>query len=152
MIQAKREDDDVSEPKSECPLVGTWKLQGWEILVKDDPTTAPPKWARSKGQIMYGSDGTMSMLMSNADREPFAAAAYHTGTTEEIVRAFDDFRSYAGTYLWEGDRVTHFVEQSNYPNIIGVDQVRLVTLDGTTLTLTNENKSIALTWERVAAP
>lgn len=141
----------MTESAGDCPLVGTWKLSGWEVLVKDDPTTSPPQWERVKGQIMYTPEGTMSMLMSNADREPFADPAYYVGTTEEKLQAYEDFRSYAGTYRWDGDRVIHFVEQSNYPNIIGVDQVRLVTLEGTTLILTNENKSIAMRWERVRA-
>lgn len=141
----------MNETGADCPLVGTWKLRGWDVLMQDDPTTSPPEWNRVKGQIMYGAEGTMSMLMSNADREPFADPAYYEGTTEEKLQAFEDFRSYAGTYRWEGDRVIHFVEQSNYPNIIGVDQVRLVTLEGDTLILTNENKSVAMRWERVGA-
>jgi hypothetical protein len=66
------------------------------------------------------------------------------------VRAFDDFRAYCGTFRYEGDQVVHVVEQSIFPNHIGTDQVRLVTLDGSKLVLTNVQKTLALTWLRVA--
>ena len=52
----------------------------------------------------------------------------------------------------EGDRVIHIVEQSEYPNIIGTEQVRLMTLDGDRLILNNVNRSIPLTWQRVRSP
>lgn len=138
----------MSTVDPDCPLIGTWKLVDWEIHDPDDPTIAPPQWVHKQGQIMYSADGFMAMQMSNADREPFADEAYGA-TDAERIRAYDDFRAYCGTFRWEGERVVHIVEQSDYPNIIGTEQVRLVTLDGDRLVLDNVNRSIGLTWQRV---
>jgi hypothetical protein len=140
----------MSRPDPTCPLIGTWKLLGWRSLVDgDDPTTAPPDWERVQGQIIYTTDGTMSMLLSNVDRARFDDDAVYGGTPEEKERAFDDFRAYCGTFTYEGDRVVHHVKQSVLPNNVGSDQVRLVTLDGPTLVLTNVHRTRAVTWQRV---
>lgn len=140
----------MSRPDPDCPLIGTWKLQGWEMLIDgDDPTTAPPDWENVQGQIMYAPDGQMSMHMSNADREPFVDVPVWGGTPAEISKAFDDYRAYAGTFRWEGERVTHIIEQSIFPNIIGSDQVRLMRIEGSNLILGNVAQTLELTWKRV---
>ncbi len=133
---------------SDCPLIGTWKLVDWEVRDPDDPMIAPPQWTRKQGQIMYSADGYMAMQMSNVDRARFADDAYGA-TDAEKIQTYADFRAYCGTYRWHGDTVVHVVEQSDYPNIIGTEQVRLVTLDGDRLILDNVNRSIPLTWQRV---
>ena len=89
--------------------------------------------------------------MSNAERAPFADDNYGA-TDAERIQAYNDFIAYCGRYRWEGDRVIHIVEQSEYPNIIGTEQVRLMTLDGDRLILNNVNRSIPLTWQRVRSP
>ena len=141
----------MSAPDTECPLIGTWKLVGWEIVDPDDPTIAPPPWEHKQGQIMYSADGYMAVQMSNAERAPFADDNYGA-TDAERIQAYNDFIAYCGRYRWEGDRVIHIVEQSEYPNIIGTEQVRLMTLDGDRLILNNVNRSIPLTWQRVRSP
>lgn len=141
----------MSAVDPDCPLIGTWKLVGWEVRDPDDPNIAPPTWERKQGQIMYSADGYMAMQMSNVDRERFEDDSY-AATDAERIQTYDDFRAYCGTYRWEGDRVIHVVEQSDYPNIIGTEQVRLMTLDGDRLILDNVNRSIPLTWQRVRPP
>lgn len=142
----------MARPDPNCPLIGTWKLAGWDVLVDGpDPYTSPPDWPAVQGQIMYTPEGTMSMQMSNVERAPFDVEGPYGGSDVEKALAFDDFRAYCGTYRYEGTRVVHIVEQSIFPNHIGTDQERLVTLDGDKLILTNVERTLALTWLRVGS-
>lgn len=139
----------MSLPAADCPLLGTWKLRGWEVLIEgDDPTTSPPDWKVIQGQITYGADGSMSMHMCNGERTAFTGAELFGGSESEILQAFDDYRAYAGTFRLEGDRVTHTIELSLFPNIIGSDQVRIMRIEGDNLILGNVNNTLELTWER----
>lgn len=140
----------MSRPQPDCPLIGTWSLLGWEDLV-DDPTAPAPAWTGVHGQIIYTREGTMSMQMSAREREGFVGVAVYGGTPAEKARAFNECHAYSGTFTFESERVIHHVDQSNAPNYIGTDQVRFVTVDASTLVLTNPNRTRALTWQRVTA-
>ena len=134
-------------PQPDCPLLGTWSLVGWHDLV-DEPASPAPAWTGVKGQIIYTADGTMSMQMSERNRERSAADG---PTPAEKARAFNECHAYSGTFTHREALVIHHVQQSNAPNYIGTDQVRFVDVDASTLVLTNESRTRALTWERVPA-
>lgn len=139
----------MSRPDPDCPLIGTWNLRKWDVLVDGpDPHTAPPDWSEVQGQIIYTPEGTMAMQMSNVHRDQFDVVGPYGGNDAEKIRAYDDYRCYCGTFRYEGEQVVHIVEQSIFPNHIATDQVRLVSIDGNFLTLTNVHKTLALTWER----
>ncbi|WP_162941621.1 lipocalin-like domain-containing protein [Desertimonas flava] len=137
----------TSRPQPDCPLIGTWSLVGWRDLV-DEPTSPAPAWHGVTGQIIYTADGTMSMQMSERDRDRFAGTE---PTLTEKARAFNECHAYSGTFTHRDARVIHHVRQSNAPNYIGTDQIRFVDVDASTLVLTNESRTRALTWERVTA-
>lgn len=136
----------MSRPQPDCPLIGTWSLLGWNDLV-DQPSSPAPAWNGVRGQLIYTADGTMSMQMSEREREPFAAA--YGGSHPEKARAFNECHAYSGTFTHREERVIHHVVQSNAPNYIGTDQVRFVDVEASVLVLTNETRTRALTWERV---
>lgn len=88
------------------------------------------------GGIVYTPDGFMSLHLGRA-RPPTFAEGYQQATLEEMKDLHEAHVAMYGTYsIDELDRVvTHHVIGSNWPSLIGTDQVRPFELDGDTLTL-----------------
>lgn len=143
----------MTRPAPDCPIIGTWRLLGYEVRSHEEGSQAGrPRWQDTRGQLVYTARGDMSVHLSNVDQRPFEAARRWDGTQAEKARAFDDYLAYAGTFRWEGDRVVHVIEQCIFPNWVGTNQVRLAAVDGSTLVLTDHaaraRASVVLTWER----
>jgi lipocalin-like protein len=83
------------------------------------------------GYVLYTANGRFSITISRRGRAGFAAGDLLSGTTEEKARAMEGFVAYAGRYSFHGDRVIHRVELSLFPNWVGSDQERWVSLPGT---------------------
>jgi hypothetical protein len=79
----------------------------------------------------------MSVALMRADRAAFVSGDPVRGTLDEIKGAFEGFNAYYGTYDIDDKRgtVTHHVEASLFPNLIGTDQQRFFTLSGRRLAL-----------------
>ena len=78
------------------------------------------------------------------------------GSAEEKPQAAETYVSYCGRYEFRGDTVIHHVALSSFPNWVGVDQERLVKLNGNRLTLSTRpillggiEQTAHLNWERV---
>jgi Lipocalin-like domain len=136
------------------PLVGTWRLIRWENRSVDGQTTYP-LGADAQGLIVYGEDGYMSVALMRRRRKAFDAGDLLRGTPEEKAKAAEEYVSYCGRYDFEGETVVHHVELSLFPNWVGVDQERLVEIDGGRLTLSTRpllldgiEQTAHLVWER----
>ena len=80
------------------------------------------------------------------------------GTTKEKIAAADTYISYCGTYEIRQDTVIHHIELSFFPNWIGMDQKRMLSIDGDRLSLCTPpllvdgvEQTQHLIWERVKA-
>jgi len=107
---------------------------------------------------MYNADGYMSVTIMSSKRPKFSSGDIKGGTTEEKVAAADTYISYCGTYEIQQDTVIHHIELSFFPNWIGVDQKRMLSIEGDRLSLSTPPISVAgveqthhLIWERVKA-
>jgi hypothetical protein len=107
------------------------------------------------GLIVYGEDGYMSVALMRRRRKAFDAGDLLRGTPEEKAKAAEEYVSYCGRYDFEGETVIHHVELSLFPNWVGVDQERLVEIDGGRLTLSTRpllldgiEQTAHLVWER----
>ena len=137
------------------PLVGAWKLVGYECKV-GERKLGPPLGPDAVGYILYTESGHMSVQIGAADRPPFASPDPLGGTVEEKGRAADTYIAYCGTYELFEDRVVHHVEQAFFPNRIGMAMVRYYKLEGDRIDLTTpplliggEEKVCTISWERV---
>ena len=135
-------------------LVGTWRLIRWENRSADGQITYP-LGDDAQGRITYGDDGYMFVALMRSRREAFGAGDLLGGTAEEKAQAAEDYVSYCGRYDVERERVVHHVELSLFPNWVGVDQERLVEIDGHRLTLSTRpilldgiRQTAQLVWER----
>jgi hypothetical protein len=107
-------------------LVGTWRLRSWTATADDGvehPMGDPPE-----GILVYTPDGTMITTIGRAGREPIDGGDMLAGPDAQRLEAFTSFIAYSGTFRVDGDDVVHTVEMSLFPNWIGTEQRRHVSL------------------------
>jgi hypothetical protein len=110
------------------------------------------------GYLMYTPDGYMSVVLTKEPRARFDNDSRERGTVDEKVRAFDSYISYGGSYVVDGDIVTHQVRFCLFPNVVGTSQLRRFAInpESTTLTLWTVDPLVmqgekaygCLTWRR----
>jgi hypothetical protein len=121
-------------------IAGSWRLVSWERRATGGETTHP-FGPSPEGQLIYTTDGRVSVHLLDPGRPPFASGAFLEGTDQEVRTAFQGYFGYFGSYTLEGDPgagngiVTHHVEGSAFPNYAGIDRVWRVTVSGRRLTL-----------------
>ena len=139
----------------EHALVGTWRLESFHFKTQDGRITYP--FGRDAvGYYLFSDSGHMSVVVMRAQRTRFAAGDVMGGTTEEKVRAAETYISYSGKYRVDGEKLIVHPEVAFFPNWVGVDQVRLLKLDGDELDLSTppmlaagKMQTAHLVWKRV---
>ena len=104
-------------------LHGTWELQRWYCTL-DGQFHNYPFGHDARGRITYSPNGTMSAILMDPDRQPFAIASLAKGTGAELQSAIQGYVSYAGRFEIIGEDVHHQVEYSLLPNWIGTTLIR----------------------------
>jgi len=101
---------------SKASLIGTWSL--YKMTLDDIP------WRiKSYGQLIYTSDGSMSVGINGSDPE---------------YSWDDNCIFYAGKFVVDGDTIIHKVVVSSSKEKIGEDLIRNAKLENGLLTLTAE--------------
>jgi hypothetical protein len=110
---------------------------------------------KPNGWINYGKDGRMMVICAFEGREK--PVANEKMTDEDRVRLHKTFFAYAGTYKFDGKKVTHAIDTSWNEVWSGTSQVRDVEYKDDKLTLTTppfkfnvdgKTSVITLVWER----
>jgi hypothetical protein len=112
------------------PLLGTWKLQSFTTEYQDTGQKVEPYGAHPSGYLSYGADHRMYAIVVRDDRKPPAEVV---PTDAEKIELFDGMGAYAGTYIIEGDKVSHHVDVSWIEAGTGTTQVRHFKLEGNSL-------------------
>lgn len=116
-------------------LVGVWNVKSFSdtlsdgsvfYLLGENPT----------GGLVYTEDGFVSIQLARQPRATFADG-YRQATFEEMKHAFEAYAAMYGRYTLNEEEsvVTHHVLGSNWPDMVGTNQVRPFELSGDTLTL-----------------
>jgi hypothetical protein len=107
------------------------------------------------GFLTYTADGYMAGQLGRADRAHVTVDDWEIAPDAEVAAAARDYVAYCGTYEVRGDTVVHRVGLSLMPNWIGGEQVRVVALDGDSLTLSavftptgGRQQTACLVWHR----
>ena len=138
-------------------LHGSWQVVSWEQRY-DDGRVVRPMGENPVGGLTYVGD-RMVALLSRADREPFRTGGQWDASEEEKAGAYAETLAYSGSFDVEGDvegdTVVHRVEVSIFPNWVGLDQRRRLSLDGDRLVEsgrieegTSEARTVELTFQR----
>jgi Lipocalin-like domain len=115
------------------PIVGTWRFQSFVREVIATGERQNEFGERPSGYITYQPDGRMFAVLVG-DNRPKPAGAIPTD--EEKIKLFGTLIAYSGTYLLDGDKITHKIDVSWNQSWTGADQVRFYKLEGDTLTIT----------------
>jgi hypothetical protein len=132
-------------------LAGTWELVDFVSRDPEGAVTRP--FGRAIGRLMYDAHGHMAGQIMQPDRP--VVARDDDGAARA---AYDGYIAYYGSYVVddEGAVVTHQVNASLNPAIVGTGQVRRMRLDADRLILEADFRSRrgtvvqTLTWRRVA--
>jgi hypothetical protein len=133
-------------------LVGTWRLESFELQAPDGSVTHP-YGEHVTGYLVYSAEGIMSSAFMRADR---AAGGDPDLSRAETAPAWDTFMAYGGPWHVEGDRIRHDVEVSSLAVWIGTVQERWYKIDGDRLELLTAPLAVGdsapvgrLVWSRV---
>ena len=144
----KRDAPSSAVPLTKESLVGTWKLVSFKV--PNDKGELEDRFGPNPiGVLTYTADGRVSIVMADSRRKPFAS---WPPPAEDVRATFLTFASYAGTYTFSGDKVTHHIEVCLIQALVNTDQVRSVKLEGDHLTLQGSGLLSGvseLVWERL---
>jgi hypothetical protein len=117
-------------------FIGTWKLVSSEFHSSNGQVSYP--WGKEvDGRLIYTADGNVAVQIMSPGRPNFAAKDHMNGTDREIRAAFEGYQAYYGTFtLSELEKtITHHIQGSVYPNLIGHNLKRFFNLSDNQLTL-----------------
>lgn len=121
------------------PLVGTWKLESFQVQRKNGQIHHP--FGKNPiGQFIYMENGRFSTQMSQPGRIPVKSGDIMDASHEEMGSNFRGFISYFGYYDYDAKKkeVLHHVEASLFPNWDGDVLKRKVKIRGKRLELITE--------------
>ena len=134
-------------------LVGTWTLVS-NYNFRQDGSKFEPFGPNPKGLLTLGG-GYFSVQLMSSNLPKFASNNRMESTPEENKAIVQGIVSYFGTYSFsEADSMLHFhVESSSFPNWIGADQKRAISITGNEMTYasttpSNGAKGGELIWRR----
>lgn len=136
-------------------IEGTWQLVSWELR-DGDGRVSYPMGRNPVGRLIYSGDGHMSVLITGRGRRKVIPGDPVLGVPDATITVARRSISYAGSFQRSGDRVTHRVELSTFPDWVGTDQERLISwqdgcliLSALPTTVGGREQSAVLVWERV---
>jgi Lipocalin-like domain len=118
---------------SDNSIIGTWRIESFVREVMATGERQNEFGEKPGGYISYQPDGRMFAVLVGDNRTKPAGAA---PTDEEKAKLFGTLIAYSGTYVLEGDKVTHKIDVSWNQTWTGGDQVRFYNVQGNMLTIT----------------
>ena len=117
-------------------LVGAWVLTTRTVSANGKVLADPVLGEKPIGRLYYDASGVMSLQMMRPGRTT-AIGTPTEAKDRANPRAILGYDSYFGKYSVDerASTVTHHVDGSLFPEDVGQDWVRPLTLDGDTLTL-----------------
>ena len=115
--------------QTEKDLVGNWMLVSADT-VRSDGSRVPTFGGKATGTLIFGNDGRFIYLFSRAELPKFASNNRNTGTPEENVAVVKGSIATYGTYSVADKTFTFKIEHSTFPNWIGAEQPRTITVTG----------------------
>ena len=141
------------KPVTAKQLVGTWKVVS--VTNERDGTTTDAFGPNPQGITIFTQNGRFVRVETRSDLPKFASNNRNTGTPNENQAVVQGSLAYFGSYTCNAAEksCTYRIEASTFPNWVGGDQKRVVTLVGDELREANPAASVGgkavLVWKRV---
>jgi hypothetical protein len=113
-------------------LWGSWRMLSWTTKNVRTGEIANGLGPDPSSYLHYLPDGRMMVLVLRRDRK---APSGLVPTVEEKLALYDSMLAYAGTYVFQGDKVIHHLDMSWNQAWTGSEQIRFCKLDGKQLTI-----------------
>ncbi|MGA2963898.1 MAG: lipocalin-like domain-containing protein [Candidatus Korobacteraceae bacterium] len=134
-------------------LVGTWKVVS--VTNERDGKKIDGFGPNPQGITSFIGNGRFVRVLTRSDLPKFASNNRNTGTPNENQAVMQGSIAYFGTYSCTAAEksCTYHIEGGTFPNWVGADQKRVLTLTGDELRETNPAASTGgnavLVWKRV---
>jgi hypothetical protein len=131
-------------------LIGTWRLERWELVYEDGRPPECPLGADAEGFLIYTADGHVSATLARRSRPRLA------DDDGAKARAYEAYFGYAGRYEVRDGAVVHHIAIAPDPALTGATTLRNAVLDGDRLTLSGPDfaagspRSHRILWRRAA--
>jgi hypothetical protein len=120
--------------QQKSPVVGTWQVTSFSVLMSDTNEALRPFGDEHPiGYLQYSPGGHMVVFVSSGTPKRAAGTAYNDAERLDIYNGI--IGAYAGTYSVEGNKITHHIVASWFPEWIGGDQTRYAEIEGNRLTI-----------------
>jgi hypothetical protein len=119
--------------QQKSPVVGTWQVTSVSVLTLDTNEVLRPFGEHPIGYLQYSPGGHMIGFLSTGTPKRAAGTAYNDAELVDIYKGI--IGAFAGTYSVEGNKVTHHIVASWFPEWIGGDQTRYAEIEGNRLTI-----------------
>lgn len=134
-------------------LTGSWRIVSWHWYDASGAVSSP-LGDDPVGLLIYDASGVVSAQLMRRNQPKFQDDDWLRATDEEKAMAWSGYFGYFGTYTIDepAGTITHSIEGSWFPNLVGTEQVRRYSLDGNRLTLHAETPwgHVSIVWEKVA--
>jgi hypothetical protein len=141
---------EIDSNETKLQLLGSWHLVSWNI--EDAKSVRYPLGPDAIGQLSYDAAGRMSAQLVRQRQSRFKQDDWQRATTEEKSAAWSGYFGYFGTYSIDEDAqvVTHHIEGSWFPNLVGSEQERHYRLEGRRLVLDADTAwgRVNIIWEK----
>ena len=149
--------DSLAQQAQKCtgPQLGTWKLESFITEDLETHEKTQPYGMHPTGYLSYGPDCRMHAIIVRDNRKAPAALV---ATDAESIELYRGLLAYAGTYMINGDKVSHYVDVSWNQAWTGTTQVRQFKIDGNSLHIrsmpaksprTGRESSSVLVWTKI---
>lgn len=132
-------------------LLGAWLLLSNQ-LIGEDGALGYPLGDDAVGQLVYDSGGRVSAQLMRAGQPRFGSDDLGEAGAEEMCAAWPGYFGYFGTFTVDtgAETITHHVEGSSFPNLVGTDQVRRYRFDDGRLVLDADTPGghVRITWKK----
>jgi len=136
-------------------IVGTYRLISSKTKILDTNEVNDSNGDHPTGWISYEKNGRFSVITASNGR--VKRETQDKITNEDIIKLFNTFYAYAGTYTFDGKTVTHKIDTSWNEAWTGTEKLRDVEAHGNQLIYTTKpqisaaGKMVVLTlvWEKV---
>lgn len=140
--------------KTTKQLAGRWQIVS--VTLEQDGNKSDYFGPNPQGVTIFDGTGHFVRVLSRSDLPKFASNNRAAGTPEENKAVVQGSIGYAGTYTYNAadKNWTLHIEETTFPNWLGVDQKRVYTLTGDELREINPVPSIGsgkvlAVWKRV---
>jgi hypothetical protein len=125
-------------------LVGTWKLDSWQVqYVGED--AREPFGAKPNGRLIIAPDGYWTVMITKANRKPATNNAERASLLKSML-------AYSGKFTIDGDKITTGVDLSWNEVNSGKNQSRFFKMEGDKLVIrTPEQASVLTPGKRVVS-